>query len=359
MNVLIVLLELCSYIFFSLLMGHVVLLFVSDDRKPAIQMSKPWLLISILGIILCSLGPVLQVVAHFNGVMSVSETLMTVITDFQVGKAWLVISWVSIFLWFTTLHNGSRYLQAFWMLCLITAVGYASHVASLSFVAGWAMHSIHLLSVTLWAGVLLHVSWFAKDGKNLHSFLKWFSTFAAICMAIILSSGFAVMLFVVDVKDYVNSWVLSYGQTLLLKHLSIIPLLALAFVNMYLTRKGKKGGFNPFPFLRAESILFFIVIGFTGLLGTLSPPHNIDFTVDSEGAAKWAQFMAGGTISSPVHLTIQSGQILEGVSLITFSIAFLGMLAYSIRKKASIVWYVLFSVCFIASAYFGLNRLYL
>ena len=45
------------------------------------------------------------------------------------------------------------------------------------------------------------------------------------------------MTIVVDYKDYANSWMLPYGQALLIKHLLIIPLLAYAFINSVLIRK--------------------------------------------------------------------------------------------------------------------------
>ncbi|TCN19752.1 hypothetical protein EV146_11657 [Mesobacillus foraminis] len=70
------------------------------------------------------------------------------------------------------------------------------------------------LTACIFSRLFLHVAWFAKDPLNWNAFIKWFSPFAAVCMLIILGTGFWVMTMVVDVNDYVNSWVLSYGQIL-------------------------------------------------------------------------------------------------------------------------------------------------
>lgn len=356
MNILIAAAEWLTYLFFAMLMGHVVLSFVPENQKPSLKVSKNILLAAALGIVFSSFGPVLQVVLYFYENVGVVRALYAVLTDFQVGHSWLIISWVCLFLMVTILFNGSLYLKAFWMIIMILAVGYSSHVASLSLASGWMAHSLHFLGVVLWAGVLLYISWFAKDPMNWGEFVKWFSPFAAACMLVILGTGFWTMTMVVEVKDYLDSWVLSYGQILLLKHIVIVPLLVIAFSNAYLSRKDS---YNPRKVLKAESLIFLLVIGCTAFLGILSPPHDIDFTVDSEGASPWAQYLAGGPILPPVQLSFTTGNTLEGASLLVIALGFLGMLIYSLRKNPSYYMSVLFSVLFILSLYFGLNRLFL
>jgi putative copper export protein len=48
------------------------------------------------------------------------------------------------------------------------------------------------------------------------------------------------MTVVVDYKDYMNSWMLPYGQALLIKHLLIIPLIIYAFINSVFIRRELK-----------------------------------------------------------------------------------------------------------------------
>jgi copper resistance protein D len=51
--------------------------------------------------------------------------------------------------------------------------------------------------------------------------------------------------------------------------------------------------FNPRPWVKAESFIILIVFYFTSVLGTLSSPHEVDFTVRSEGASKWVEWLLG------------------------------------------------------------------
>ena len=138
----------------------------------------------------------------------------------------------------------------------------------------------HFLIVTLWTGILIQVAWFSKDKQKWSQFLRWFTPFAIVCIIIIGISGLTLMFNVVEPKDYVKSWVLPYGQMLLLKHISIIPVLVFAFINGVLSKKAATiPSFNPRPWIKAESFIILIVFYFTSVLGTLSPPHEVEFTV--------------------------------------------------------------------------------
>ena len=48
------------------------------------------------------------------------------------------------------------------------------------------------------------------------------------------------MTLVVDLKDYPDSWMIPYGQALLIKHLLIIPLLVYVLINSILMKKKLK-----------------------------------------------------------------------------------------------------------------------
>lgn len=79
----------------------------------------------------------------------------------------------------------------------------------------------------------------------------------------------------------------------------IIPLLLIAFSKVYLTRKRF---YNPKKILKAESLAFILVIGCTAFHGILSPPHDINFTIESKGASPLAEYLAGEHIHSPLQL---------------------------------------------------------
>jgi putative copper resistance protein D len=316
-------------------------------------MPKSVLLLSVLGIIVFSLGPVLQVIFYFSDSVGFNLTTFSVLFDFQVGKAWIFTAWIAVFLYLTIYVEGSKYIQALLLFFMVLAVGYASHVASLSFWTGFLSHSVHFLSVILWTGILFHVSWFVQEPRNWRNFLKWFTKLAVGCMVALIGSGFITMLYVVDIKDYMNAWVLPYGQFLLLKHIGILPLLAFAFINGILFKKTKTDSlFNPLPWVRAESITVMIIFFLTSILGTLSPPHDVSFTVKSEGTSSWIQYLLGGEIEVPVSLDISL--TIQAVSLFIMGTIFLGFIVLSFYKQVKPFFAVIFGCLFIISTYFGL-----
>ncbi|MEH7120880.1 CopD family protein [Neobacillus vireti] len=337
---------------YSILVGYVALQFVPESKKPNLYIPKPVLLLSTLGIFFFTLGPIAQTVSYFQEGVGLIIAIQSVILDFQVGRAWIVIGLLSTFLYLAILLNGSKYIQALLLLLMIVAVGYSSHVASLSFWAGLWSHSTHFLFITLWTGILIHVAWFSKEETNWSTFLRWFTPLAILCVLIIIFSGIYLMLFMVEPKDYVKSWSLPYGQMLLLKHISIIPVLIFAFINGVLLRKSIKiPSFNPKPWIRGESILIFIVFYITAVMGTLSPPHEVEFTVKSEGASKWVESLLGRNIltTEPIQLSYS----FQSVMLIIFALLFLILILFSFKQRRAVLS-ITFGVIFIVVLYLGL-----
>ncbi len=325
--------------------------FVPEASKPKSRIAKPFLLLSTLGIIIFTLGPILQTIFYFKDGVGLSLAIQTVFIDFQVGKAWIFIGFMATFLWMALQLNASKYLQAILLLLMILGVGYSSHTASLAFWPGLLSHSLHFLMVTLWTGILLHVAWFSKEHAIWGRFLRWFTPLAIISLIIILISGFILMLFMVSPRDYVKAWVLPYGQMLLLKHISIIPLLIFALINGFLARKSiQTDSFNPISWIRGESIFLFIIFYVTGVMGTLSPPHEIEFTLKSEGPSKWAEWLIGKDIITTLNIHFSPN--LQSVVLIIMSILFLFMIFISFKRIKPLLG-VIFGVCFIVVLYAG------
>ncbi|MFZ7947214.1 MULTISPECIES: copper resistance D family protein [Bacillaceae] len=344
--------EFGNYLVFSILIGHVALQFVPEATKPKITIAKPVLLLSTLGIIIFTLGPIVQTISYFQDGIGLALATKSVLLDFQVGKAWIFIGFMATLLWIAIILNGSKYLQSLLLLLMILGVGYSSHVASLSFWAGLWSHSTHFLMVTLWTGILIHIAWFSKDHNNWSKFLRWFTPFAAFSLIIIILSGIYLMLFVVEPKDYVKSWALPYGQMLLLKHISIIPVIAFALINGILSRKSLNiSSFNPKPWIRGESIILFIVFYFTSVMGTLSPPHEVEFTVKSEGASKWVEWLLGKNILSTIQMHLVPS--FQSIILVILSILFLLLILFSFKQRRPILS-VTFGVIFIIVLYIGL-----
>nr|WP_263327489.1 CopD family protein [Neobacillus sp. Marseille-Q6967] len=344
--------ELGNYVAFSLLAGYVALQFVPESKKPKIVLAQKFLLLCTLFIIVFTFVPVIQVILFFRGNVGFAEAATTVLFSFQVGHVWLFTTIFSIFLWLSIYLERSKYLQAFWIFLMVVAVGYGSHVSSQSFVVGLFSHTTHFLMVVIWVGVLLHVAWFSKDRENWPDFLMWFTPLAIICMVNIFATGFVILSTIENPKDYLNGWASPYGRMLLLKHLSIIPVIAFAVINGILVKKVKsKASFEPRIWLKAESLILMFVFYFTGILGTISPPyenHTTDFT---PVAPTWMEWILGKDLTGLIK--IEFVPTLLSLFLMMVSVLFLALIIISFKFKSP-VFAILFAGSFIFTLYLGL-----
>ncbi|MCM3441642.1 copper resistance D family protein [Metabacillus halosaccharovorans] len=353
MNQLIPITEYATYMLFSYLVGYIFLQFIPQFSKPVIQVTKQSLLLSVLGIIVLTFLPVVQVITFFSEDGLFSLTAYSILTEFQVGISWLYGSFFAVLLWMTIYVEGPKYLQAFFILVMIISVGYASHASTLDALPGLLSHSIHFLTITIWFGILLHVGWLAKEINNLHAFLRWFTPLSIVLIVILTISGISLMLFVVEPRDYTNSWVLTYGQMLLLKHISIIPILVFGLINGFLSRKTKHDeNFNPIKWIQAETFILMIVFFITGVLGTLPPPHQVNATFLQEGPANWIEPILGLNIQAPFNVQLDIG--LQSIVLLIIAVLFIMMMIVSFFKKISPMIALSFGIAFIIATYLGL-----
>lgn len=335
------------YVAFSYVAGSIVLQFVPDSKKPMIHTSKALLLSSVTGIALFSAAPVIELSFLLKNDEEWMTVFQTVILDYRVGQGWGITVLLSLLLWLAIYFKGSRYTQAYLALLLILAVGFYSHVSTLSPWAGFISHSIHFLALTLWAGVLLHVAWFSRNGQNWDRFLKWFTPFAVVCVLVLLASGVILMLFFIEPADYVNSWVLPYGQMLLLKHLSILPLLIAALINGFLNKRR----ILDVLWLRVEVVLLFMVFVFTAIMSKQAPPHNINNTLRSVGTAPFVEWLKGEQYI-PINASLALS--LNSVLLLALSMLFLGMMLLNFYRQLTPWLSLLFGTVFLITAYAGL-----
>lgn len=335
------------YAAFAYVVGFIVLQFVPDSKKPAVHTSKVLLLWCMTGIALFSAMPVIELCRLLDTGEGWLTVFLTVIRDYRVGQGWGAMVLLCILLWLTFYFGGSRYIQTYFALLLVLAVGFYSHVSTLSPWTGFASHSIHFLAMTLWAGVLLHVAWFTENGQNWGRFLKWFTPFAVICVSVLLISGVILMLFFVEPSDYVNSWVLPYGQMLLLKHLSILPLLVAALINGFLTNRHNV----DVLWLRVETALLFMVFLFTAIMSREAPPHDVNNTLRSVGVAPFVELLKG---EQYIPLNASWTLSLNGVMLLVLSMLFLGMMLLNFYRKVTPWLSLLFGTVFVITAYVGL-----
>ncbi|ANU27379.1 copper resistance D family protein [Planococcus versutus] len=335
------------YTAFSYLAGAIILKFVPENKKPSLSTSKMLLLISTLAIIFLSFVPVYELVVFLQSTQSTAEAFQTAITQFRIGQGWLVTVLLSVVLAITIYVDGNRYIQALYTFLLILTVGFYSHISTLDLWAGFALHSSHILLMSVWTGILLHVAWFAENGKNWRRFLSWFTPVALVCVAGVIASGVVIMFFFVAPADYTNSWALPYGQLLLLKHISIIPVLLAALLNGFLN---KKKVFQQ-AWLKVESLLLLCVFVFTAFMSKQAPPHDVNDTLRIEGGGWLIE-----KISGPLYIPIaaQLDWTLNGVLLIGLSLLLLSLMLVSFYRQLN-TWLSLFwGVGFIGCFYIGL-----
>ena len=336
------------YIFLSFLTGAVVLQFVPEHRKPAITVRKSLILLAIGALPFLSAAPVMQLTGLLMKNTGFGTALWTAISEFQIGQSF-VLSILLGFFWFgAAAINSSKYIQAFWLLLVIINMGFGSHAATLDFIPGLLSHTLHVLSLTLWAGILIVVTWFSPALTNWRSFQKWFTPFALGMVAVITLSGFLVWLMFSKPSDYTASWVLPYGQMLLLKHLSILPLLAAAFLNGFGNKKkeaSRKG-------LQLETFMLGLVFLFTAVMSKLAPPHAITNTFLTEGAAPFVE-----TLTGKILLPIQPQFILsvDGILLLVVGILFLGLMLMIFFRRIPLWLSFMFGTGFVICIYLGVT----
>lgn len=341
-----------NYLFFSLLVGYVVLQFVPESKKPTIQLPKSLLLICTLGIIIFSFVPVLALILFFDGTVGFARAGTSVMMTTQIGQGRLFITLSAIFLWLTFYLERSKYIQAFWIVLMMIAIGYASHVSSQSFVVGLFSHTTHFLMVTIWVGVLLHASWFSKDKEHWTEFLQWFTPLAIVCMINIFATGFVIMFTIEKPTEYLNGWVTPYGRMLLFKHISIVPVIVFAIINGILSRRASTfSQFDPRTWLKAESVILLLVFYFTAVLGTLSPPYEMAYDAQTAKAPTWVDWLLAKNILVPIE--IEFVPTLLSVLLIIVALLFLFLIIIS-YKRMSPVFATVFGGCFILTLYLGL-----
>jgi len=351
------------YLCFATLVGQGLLQLINENKRPALSMPAFVVPLCIIFIPILSFGPIHQL-AYSNATafrLSYFEMVKSVVLDLQLGQAWL---WTLLgSLGMLAIHTIPVFIKdrhmpkvSFMILLLLMIwFGYASHAASLSTLKGLLVHSGHFIAVTLWLGVLFIVAWFSRPPYRWDKFLSWYSPFAIANVLLVVMAGFTLMTF--TTPQYVSSWILPYGQMLLLKHLTIIPLLWLGFTNGFLFKKHYLKqmtlhpddlSYNPIKWLRVESIVALLVLIFTAIMGQQNPPHTLAETLQTESPSRLFLLLYNSSYSPDIQLGLNFG--LDSILLLIAS--FLTLYSAFIAFKAKHAWSMLLtSILFIVFSY--------
>lgn len=352
--------EALLYVCFALLMGSYILSLFPSDLIPTIVVSKKVKLIAVFGIAVFSFVPLISLILYLYEDYGLFNSLQSILLTFEVGKSWLFMFIVTVFLGLYILFFYDKkspfyaIIGIMLIFVLILGVSWSSHASSIENFYGLITHFLHFASVVIWVGLLLVVSWFSKNTNNWLSFLKWFHMTALYCFGIIMITGFSLMGFSTPLEAYPDTWMVSYGQSLLIKHLFIIPLIAYAFINGILIKKRlqKDESFDARPWTKAEFVILLLIFGATGAMSQQSPPHNMFETISSEGFSSLFLLFHDGFVSSDiaVQLTLNT----EGILLLSISAFFLAMSLFSYVKRIPAVFSFIMSLFVVIAAYIGL-----
>lgn len=349
--------EFLLYCCFGIVAGNQLLSLIPENKRPEIRVPNWLVTVCIIGIAFLSFFPLLDIAMTFaegfdGGFMVIFQS---VLFEFNVGHAWLITLFLSAILLFIrailrmTNEPKLEYFSAAFTFALVLAFGWASHCTASYQLKGFIPHAIHFLSVSVWIGTLFVISWFSKSRDNWFAFLNWFSPLALTCLVATLSAGFFLMNMLVP--DYVNSWIVSYGQALLLKHLLIIPLLVFAFINGVMVRKAlkKNPNFNPIPWARAESIMALFVFGAMAVMGQQSPTENLAAVIQFDNASPLFQAFYDNDIdpTTTIRLVSNVNSILLGI----ISVLLLASMVLLFRKKARSIFPIGLGILFVCSAF--------
>lgn len=354
MQTLVIISQTLLYLCFSVLMGSFLVRLVPSTYRPAITSSRRLLAICSIGIPLFAFIPVLQVILYLTPRLGIMESSLSVLTSFTIGKAWgwtfvltvgLLVMIVLVKELESTVFNISG---AALTSLLIVTIGWSSHASSADPLAGFIGDTIHLLAVSVWTGILVIISWRSANTANWRSFLTWFTPVAIFCFAAVTISGLLLMNVLID--GYIASWVSSYGQGLLIKHLFIIPLLFYAGINgIWIKRKLKNDqGFNPKPWARLESVIVFIIFAITAAFSQFSPPSG---RIDEDPSSLFLLVYGGDILpDASVQLTWSA----LGILLLLLAAACIALIIMAFVKQAPRFMALLLSCVLILCLYLAL-----
>lgn len=291
MTVIAILAKGMMYLSLAVSTGYWLLRLFPKGRKPKVRLPAPVLAAAYLLLPLALLVPPVQL--SLRGASLGNErfwiVFRSVLRQFEMGDAFLatlllcavlaVFHW-NPFSWGSNIYNWAGFLLA---ISLILAQSWGSHAASVTEYLGFFAQFFHVLAISLWIGPLFLVAWFGRDFSHWPAFLGWYTPLAMLCVATIITTGILMMTFIVP--QPIQSLILPYGQTLLIKHLLLLPVLLLGLLNSWLTRQLH----HRFPrrltsWLKAESTLALLIFAVTAGLSQEAPPHDqLDQAVKSAG----------------------------------------------------------------------------
>ena len=352
----VILSEWVLYLSFSLLMGSFILASVPADARPDITVPKKYMAMAVTAVAMFSFIPILLLMMSLQEAMGWQESVRTVLLTFEIGKAWIFTTITAAvlggFIWIFYKERNPAYPWAGGILTIVLIAGFAwsSHAASLEQIKGAAIDAAHLITVSIWAGVLFITGWFSKNHTGWLKFLRWFTPAAAICLLVTTVSGIALMSIIMELPRYPETWTISYGQLLVLKHVLILSLLIYAVINSVLIRRRLKQDvlFSPIPWMKAESLTALLIFSVTAALGQQSPP--IASTLAKGPNALFILLNQEAGLRTDVQFMITMADLPLYLIALMFSL----MIFYAFLKKMPPIYTFILSILFVFTGWLAI-----
>jgi copper resistance protein D len=336
----------------ALLTGGALISMMADKYKPVVEFPHRLFPVAALLAGLFSFVPVLRLILFLEPDTGWSEAVRLSVFHMRTGQVWLGLLVMTVLLAVfmqvrdirTSRCTAGWVMFGTWILILIKA--WMGHAASVSAVWGWILQSVHLTAVCVWAGGLMAVGFFAVDTTRWLSFLRWFTPTAIGCVTAVILAGWGLMS--ITTPEYVDSWVLPYGEALLIKQWMTAGVLVTAGVNGgWIRRKLARGEtVNPLPWVRAEAVLIVLVVAITGWMSQEAAPHIVAETVRDVGVSPLFAELFPGKWHPGLRPEWQ-GYFLGGF-LVLLALVLLTMIPLLFRQRRSArgaVWLAVLATC--------------
>lgn len=350
------------YVALGILMGTALLNMIPKTNRPELKVPFPLVLGSALLLPIVTFPSLLDIAQSISSGRDrlLSEALEMVVFSFQIGTAWISLTIASaalalLIVLFYRKKNAHWSIYLASMALLAAIIGFQAsvgHAASANSLIGFTTHTMHYLAVSVWIGTLFVVSWFSKSYVNWEGFLEWFTLIAAGCVVLATMSGLIMSQLITE--SITGSWVLSYGQALLLKHLLFAVILFFAVFNAFFIRGRlkKDASFSPRSWLRAESAAALSILAVTAFMTEQETPQRIERLLRAEGPSPLYAMLFDSGPAGPASPVFSFH--LPGLVLILVGGLFAWLTYYSMKKEMS-AWVVLgISLFFAISMLLGL-----
>lgn len=326
--------EALLYLCFALTIGSTVWNGIAADKKPVARLSSNWVFFAAVGIPVFSFFSLLSNTLFISKAIEMGfwEIIPDVLRDLAFGQAWfklLVLSCIMLFLMSFRNPQQHRWVNTAVAVLLFLIVyyhGWASHPAGQSETWGFYSQVLHVLTVSIWTGVLLICGWFVGKYDNWPAFLKWFTPLSVACVVLLTIAGIVIMAYIVT--DLTDSWGINYGQALLIKHLLFIPILVFGFGNGFMLKKTSSDQLRKI-WLRVESGFIMLVFAITGFMNFQPPPHP-DEADGVAAASPLFEWIKGGNIGSQtLNLQWNPPGVLVGI----IALAMIALLLQAMRRS--------------------------